>query len=104
MHLWHELSIQSPQLQCYLWTVSLLMQSHLGQPCQTQQATHLRVVWINLLHSDLAHVQPRTNFHGGTKTLHYWQIQASLESGMDGLVCVFVSILYHVCTPFLWEV
>ena len=25
-------------------------------------------------------------------------------SGMHGLVCVFVFILYHVCTPFLWEV
>ena len=25
-------------------------------------------------------------------------------SGICGLVCVFVSISYHVCTLFLWEV
>ena len=30
----------------------------------------LRVVQINLLHSDAAHIQPRTNSHGGTGTLH----------------------------------
>ena len=94
MHPWQELNTQAPQLQCHLWTVSLLMQSHLGWPHQTQQATCLRVVQTNLLHSDAAHIQPGTNVHGGTRTLHCWQIPAHLASGMHGLVCVFVFILY----------
>ena len=61
MHPWEGLSIQTPQLQHHLWTVSLLMQSCLGWQHQTQQATCLRVGWINLLHSDAAHIQPGTN-------------------------------------------
>ena len=39
-----------------------------------------------------------------TGTLHYWQIPAHLASWIHGLVCVFVYMLYHVCTPFSWEV
>ena len=35
--------------------VSLLMQGHLGQSYQAEQVTHLRVVWIHLLHLDMAH-------------------------------------------------
>ena len=73
-------------------------------PHQTQQVICLRVVRINLLHSDVAHIQPRINFHGGPRTLHYWQISACPASGMYGLVCVFVYMLYHVYTLFSWDV
>ena len=104
MHPWQDLSTQALKLPHHMCTVSLLIQSHLEQPHQTQQATHPRVVQINLLHSDAAHVQPRTDSHGGTRSLHCWQIPAHLASGMHRLVCVFVFILYHVCTPLSWEV
>ena len=102
-YLWQELNTQAPQLQCLQWTVSLLTQRHLGWPHHTQQTTCPRVVQINLLYSDMAHIQPGTNSHGGARTLDFWQILAHLASGMHGLVCVFVFILYHVCTLFLWE-
>ena len=104
MHLWLGLKTQTPQLQCDLWKVHLLMQSLLGWQHQTQQATCCRLVQINLLHSDMAHIQPGTNSHGGTGTLVCWQIPVHLASGMHGLVCVLVFILYHVCTPFSWDV
>ena len=102
--LWQELNTQTLQLQHHLWTVSLLTQSYPGWSCQKQQATCPRVVLINLLHLDAVHVQPRTNSHGGTRTLDCWQILAHPASGMHGLVYVFVFILYHACTLFLWEV
>ena len=95
---------QTPQLQCHLWIVSLLMQNHLGQSHQAQQATHPTVVLINLLHLDVAHVHPGTDSHGGTRTLVCWQIPVHPASGMHGLVYVFVFILYAVCTPFSGKV
>ena len=57
-HPWQELRITTLQLQCHLWTVSLLMQDHLGWSHQAQQVAHPMVVWINLLHLDLAHKNP----------------------------------------------
>ena len=86
------LSIHVPQPQCHKQTVSPLTQSHPGWPCQMQWTTYLRVVQTNLLHSDMAHMQHRTNFHGGTRISHYWQIPVCLALWMHGLVCVFVSI------------
>ena len=59
-HTWQELNTQAPQLQHHLWTVDLLMQSCLGWPHQSQQATCPRLIWINLLHSDMTHIQPIT--------------------------------------------
>ena len=53
---------------------------------------------------NMAHEQHGTNFHGGTTTLYYWQIPAHPASWMHGLVFAFVSIWYHACKPFLWEV
>ena len=69
-----------------------LTQSCLEWPCQIEWVTHLRVVWTNLLHSDAAHMEHRTNFHGGTTILHYWQTPACPASWMCGLVCAFVFI------------
>ena len=40
----------------------------------------------------------------GTITLDCWLIPVCLTSGLHGLVCVFVFILYHVCTLFSWGV
>ena len=52
----------------------------------SRMATHLRT---NLLHSDVAHMQHRTNFHGSTTILHCWQKSAHPASWMHGLVCAF---------------
>ena len=101
MHPWQELKTPTPQLQCHLWIVSLLMQGDLGWSHQTQQVTHPRVVQINLLH---LHKQPRNNSHGGTRILVCWQLPVHLASQMHWLVCVSVSMLYPACTPFSGEV
>ena len=100
MYPWQELNTQTPQLQHCLWIVHLLMQNHLGWSHQAQQVTHPRVVLINLLHLDLAHVQPITDSHGGTGTLVCKQIPGHLASGMHELAFM----LYHVCTTFSGEV
>ena len=99
-HLWQELRITTPQFQCYLWTVSLLMQYHLGWSNQVQQVTHPMVVWISLLHLDTVCRKPRADFHGGTRISVYRQITVNPTSGMPGLVCVSASMSYSVCTPF----
>ena len=87
-------------LQHHLWMVSLLMQDHLGWSHQVQQVAHPRVVQTSLLHLDTLCRKPRTAFHVGTRISVYRQIQAHLSSGMCGLVCVSVSMLYSVCIPF----
>ena len=104
MHLWQELKAPTLQLQCHLWIVSLLMQGYLGWSHQVQQVTHPRVVQINLLHLDVAPTQPRTDSCGGTRISVCWQIPVHPASGMYWLVCVSVSMSYHVCTPFSGEV
>ena len=63
-----------------------------------------RVVWINLLHLDMAHKKTRTNFHGGTGISVCWQPPVHLASGMHWLDCVTVSMLYLACTLFSGEV
>ena len=80
------------------------MQDHLGWSHQVQQVTHPRVVWINLLHFDAVCGKPGTDFHGGTGISVCWQIPVHLASGMHGLVCVSVYMLYSVCTLFPGEV
>ena len=104
MHPGQELRTTTLQLQCHLWIVSLLMHYHLGWSHQVQQVTHPRVLWINLLHLDMAHEKPRTNSHGGTRVLVCWQIPVHPASGMHWLVCVSVSMLYPACTPLSGEV
>ena len=104
IHAWQELKAPTLQLQHHLWMVSLLMQGHLGWSCQVQQVTHPRVVWINLLHLDAVQEQPGTDFCGGTGIFVCWQIPACLAYGMYWLVCVFVCMLYPVCTLFSEEV
>ena len=100
MHQWQELRTTTLQLQCYLWTVNLLMWDHLGWSHHAQQITHPRVVWISLLHLDAVYGKPRTNFHGGTGISVCRQVPVHLASGMHGLVCVSVSMPCSVCTPF----
>ena len=100
MHPWQELKTLIPQLQCYLWIVSLLMQGHLEQSHQVQQVTHPRVVLVNLLHLDAACELPGTNSHGGTRTLVCKQIPSCQASGMQGLA--FMS--YQACTMLSEEV
>ena len=80
------------------------MQDHLGWSHQEQQVALPRVVQINLLHLDVAHKKPRTNFHGGTGILICWQLPVCLTSGMHWLDCASVSMLYLACTPFSGEV
>ena len=99
-----ELKTPTPQLQCHLWIVGLLMKGCLGWSHQAQQVTHPRVVWINLLCLDMVCKQPGSNCHGGTRILVCWQIPLCLASWMHWLVCVPVSMLYPVCTPFSGEV
>ena len=100
MNLWQELRITKHQLQCHLWTVSLLMEDHLGWSYQAQQVTHPRVVQISLLPLDAVYGKPRMDFHGGTRISVCWQISVHLAFGMHGSVCVFASMSYSVCTPF----
>ena len=71
-----------------------------GWSHQAQQVTHPRVVWINLLHLDMAPKKPGTNSHGGTRILVYRQIPGHPTSGMHGLV--FMS--YQVCTMLSGEI
>ena len=99
MHPWQELNTQNPQLQHHLWIVHLLMQNHLGQSHQAQQVTCPRVVLINLLHLDVALVQPGIDSHGGTGNLVCKQIPGHSTSGMHGLVFM----LYQVCRMFSGE-
>ena len=75
-----------------------------GMVTPSEQVTHPRVVWINLLHLDMAHGKPRTNFHGGTGILVCWQLPVHPASGMLWLGCVSVFMLYLACTPFSGEV
>ena len=99
-NLWLELGIPPLQLPHHLWTVCLLMQDHLGWSHQAQQVAHPRVVWINLLHLDMALEPPRTNFHGGTGILVCRQVLDQPASRIHELACVSVCILYFACTPF----
>ena len=46
----------------------------------------------------------RTSFHGGTRILVCWQILDWMASGMHGLACISVCILYFAYTPFSWGV
>ena len=106
MHPWQELrttTLQPANLH-HLWTVSLLIQDHLGQSHQQQQVTHPRVVWINLFHLDVAYEKPRTDFHGGTGISVCWQLPVHPASGMHCLDFVSVSMLFLACTPFSGEV
>ena len=104
MHSWQKLRITTLQIQHHLWTVSLLMQDHLGQSHQVQQITHPRVVWISPLPLDAGCGKPGTNFHGGIRISVCWQIPVHPASCMHGLVCVSVSMSYFVCTPLFREV
>ena len=102
MHQWQELSIQAPQLQCHLWRVSLLMQSCQGHQCQTQQATCLRVVWINLLHSDTAHVQPRNQL-----PWKYWNFALLADTSPPTIwdvwvgLCICLHVISYLYTIFM---
>ena len=87
-------------IQCHLWTVSLLMQDHLGWSHLAQQVTQLRVVLISLLHLDTVCRKPRTDFDGGTGISVCGQIPVHLAPWMHELVCVSVFMSHSVCTPF----
>ena len=101
---WPELEIPPLWLQCHLWIVHLLMQDCLGWTHQAQWVAHPRVVQIDLPYLDTAPKPPRTNFHGGTRTLVCWQILGWPASGMHRLACVSVCILCSVCILFSGEV
>ena len=103
MHPWQELRTTTLQLQCHLWTVSLLMQDHLGWSHQAQQVANPRVVWINLLHLDTACKPPRTDSHGGTRILVCWQIPVCPASGMHLSACVSLRVI-SCLTSFSGEV
>ena len=90
------------QLQHHQWTVSLLMQDHLGWSYQVQQITHPSVVWISLLHLDIVCGKPRTNFDEGTRILVCRQIPVNLAPRMHGSVCVSASMSYQPVHHF-WK-
>ena len=100
---WQELRITTHQLQHHQWTVSLLMQDHLGWSYQVLQITHPRVVWISLLHLDVVCGKPRTKFHGGIQVSVCSWIPVHLAPQMHGSVCVSASMSYLPVHHFLEE-
>ena len=97
-HPWKELKAPTLQLQCHLQIVSLLMQGHLGWSHQTQQVTHPMVVWINLLHLDVAHEKPGPDSCVGTGIFVADTSPSGIWVALVGLcVCLhFISYLYTI--------